>query len=194
MYLTSVPPLLQTIFPSAIWSSAQEPRLRLTFDDGPHPDSTPQLLAALKTKNLKATFFCLGQQLEKYPELHLAMKEAGHIVANHGYAHLSGWTTDYKAYISNLDSGAQLSDSLLYRPPYGRMTPRQYHHIKQKYKIVMWTTMPGDFDANISKEEVKIEVRRAFIDNEIIVLHDTPTCLEKVLYALDSLTHQSQQK
>ena len=188
MYLTSVPSLLQTIFPSAIWSSEEEPRFKLTFDDGPHPDSTPKLLACLKTKNIKATFFCLGEQLEKHPDLHQAMKDAGHIVANHGYRHLSGWTTDYQDYLTNADHGAELSESNYFRPPYGRMTPRQYHQIKDKYKIVMWTAMPGDFDEQTDKEAISIKVQKAYKENEIIVLHDTLACLDKILFALNELS------
>ena len=187
MYLTSVPSLLQTIFPSAIWSSEEEPRFKLTFDDGPHPDSTPQLLASLHTKNIKATFFCLGEQLEKHPDLHQAMKDRGHLVANHGYRHLSGWTTNHEDYLANTDQGAAVSASDYFRPPYGRMTPRQYHRLKEKYKIVMWTAMPGDFDKKNSKETISLEVQKAYKDNEIIVLHDTVACLDKTLYALDKL-------
>ncbi len=191
MYLTSVPALLQTIFPSAIWSSSQEPRLQLTFDDGPHPESTPHLLALLHSKNIKATFFCVGEQLEKYPDLHQRMIDEGHLIGNHGYRHLSGWATDYMTYISNVELGAKISASMLYRPPYGRMTPRQYHHIKAQHKIVLWTSMPGDFDTTISKETVNSEVVSAFNQEGIIVLHDTPACLEKVLFAINNLPQQS---
>lgn len=190
MYLTTVPSLLQTIFPSAIWSSANQPHLKLTFDDGPHPESTPQLLASLKAKQLEATFFCLGEQLERYPDLHQAMLEEGHTVGNHGYKHLSGWTTDYDTYINNVEQGARASSSTLYRPPYGRMTPRQYHHIKTQHRIVIWTSMPGDFDFKISKEKVRTEVEKAYKENGIIVLHDNPSSLQKVLYALEGLDQQ----
>jgi len=191
MYLTSVPALVQTIFPSAIWSSSQEPRLRLTFDDGPHPESTPQLLDLLLKKNIKATFFCLGERLEKYPELHQMILQQGHQVGNHGYQHLSGWTTDYQTYISNAEQGAEISASTLYRPPYGRMTPRQYQYLKAQHKIVLWTSMPGDFDPTITKESVGSEVSIAFQQEGIIVLHDTPTCIEKVLFAINHLPQQS---
>ena len=187
MYLTSVPHLLQTLFPSAVWCSAQEPRFRLTFDDGPHPQSTPKLLSTLRAKKLKATFFCLGEQLEKHPDLHHAMIDEGHLIANHGYSHLSGWTTDYEAYISNVERGAQLSGSNYYRPPYGRMTPRQYNHIKLQHQIVMWTSMPGDFKVKRTKEMIAQEVLRAYKGDEIIVLHDSPTCIDKALYAIDCL-------
>jgi len=187
MYFKKIPRAIQFLFPSILWSAKGKKEFKLTFDDGPHPESTPYILDALEKKNIKATFFCLGENLEKYPLLKKQILDNGHLIANHGYNHLSGWSTDTDVYVENALAGATFSGSKLYRPPYGKMTIRQYRLLNRKFQIVLWTYMPGDFDNSISKEVIKKKVKEAYSKDEIIVLHDKPHCLSKILFAIEDL-------
>lgn len=185
MYFRKVPVYIQKLFPQIIWSAQSDPRLHLTFDDGPHPQSTPALLHLLDKLNLKATFFCLGHKLEAHPELGEEIRAQGHHLANHGYRHLSGWSTPKRSYLSNAEKGAQLSNSNFYRPPYGRMKRNQYAELRKKYQIIMWSSMPGDFDLNVTQESLAHRLSMC-TKEDIIVLHDQPETIEKLTYALST--------
>lgn len=188
MYLTRTPEIIKKAFPGAKWSSAHHSRLYLTFDDGPHPDSTPLLLALLDRLRLKATFFCLGEQIALYPELFNDIKEAEHQIGNHGYTHLSGWRTTYRNYLDNVMKGAEITSSQLYRPPYGRLTYKQYKTLSHCQDLIMWSHMPGDFDSTVSGEELYNRLCLTQRDQDIVVLHDNPNSINKVCYALEQLT------
>lgn len=179
MYLVKVPTLIQKLFPEVVWTCTHDQALHLTFDDGPDPESTPRILALLDQLNLQATFFCLGERIEKYPQLYADIIEAGHQIGHHGYRHLSGWNTSLSDYLENADKSKRLTHSDLYRPPYGRMTYEQYKHIKQENTIVAWSLMPGDFDTKV--QEARLSQR--FTQKEptsIVVLHDTPTSFHRM--------------
>jgi peptidoglycan-N-acetylglucosamine deacetylase len=163
------------IFPDAIFRiRTTEKLLYLTFDDGPDPDSTCQLLDILGKYNIKALFFCDGRAAEEYPDLIDKIKSNGHLIGNHGYNHLNGWFTNLKDYIGDTEKAAPYTSSNLFRPPYGRLRPDQYRKLKETYKIFFWDLMPYDFDirlgSNISFDILKRKMR----NGSIIVLHDTP--------------------
>jgi len=183
MYFQRVPLFFQNLFTNITWSSVSDPRLHLTFDDGPHPESTPLLLDLLDVLNRKATFFCLGCQLSIYPELGMEIRARGHLLANHGYHHISGWRTATKSYILNATQGAEISNSNNFRPPYGRLKPYQFFHLKEKYELILWSVMPGDFDVRVSKEELTERLSKS-TPQDIIALHDSPSTIEKLTYAL----------
>lgn len=188
MYFTKVPKAARLLYPEAIWSSKHNARLLLTFDDGPHPDSTPELLACLKNQKLKATFFCLGSQARKYPELVQEIKAEGHALGYHGFGHLNGWKTDPTTYLKDLEDCISLYTTRLFRPAYGRITRQQYMRIRkqQGLDIVFWTHMPGDFDKKVSKNLLANRLSQANKKGNIIVLHDKPSCSSKVCYALSN--------
>lgn len=173
MYFKKVPSFFSTLFPQAIWRLSTQQKVYLTFDDGPDPSSTPALLNALDQLNIKASFFCLGHKADTYPELIHDIRHRGHCIGNHGYNHLSGWSTTYTAYIDNIDKASTILDTRLYRPPYGRLTPQQYMSIAKNHHIIMWDNMPGDFDTKLNHKNVIINLKTNVSQGSIIVLHDT---------------------
>ena len=184
MYFTKTPGIVQRLFPEIIWTAESDPMLRLTFDDGPHPESTPRLIETLNQLHLTATFFCTGENAEQYPQLIDDLRNEGHQIGNHGYQHLSGWRLSTKSFVENVTKGQDILKTSLFRPPYGRMTLRQYKCVKELATIVMWGIMPGDFDEKISFEIVSHHIKTHQIANSIIVLHDKPACLSKTIQVL----------
>ncbi len=163
------------LYPDAIFRIRTNDKLLwLTFDDGPDPGSTLQLLDILGRHKIKAAFFCNGRAAQKYPELVTRIKTEGHIVGNHGYDHPDGWRTSLKNYIDDVDSAAIYTSSSLFRPPYGHLRIAQYRELRRRYKIVFWDTMPYDFDKSLGASgSLKILLRKMRAGS-VIVLHDKP--------------------
>lgn len=179
MYLVNIPTFIQKLFPKVVWDSSHDRKLQLTFDDGPHPESTPKILALLDRLNLSATFFCLGENVEKYPQLFDDIIRSGHQIGNHGYKHLSGWKTSLSDYVNNLNISKAITNTDLYRPPYGQMTYSQYQHINQDNTVIAWSLMPGDFDPKVSDIQLQTRFNKQS-DTSIIVLHDTPASFNRM--------------
>jgi len=185
MYLVKTPKFIQNLFPNYLWrKSTEEKVLYLTFDDGPIPQVTPWVLKQLTKYNAKGTFFCVGDNVKKYPEIFDAVKEAGHSVGNHTVHHLNGWTTDNLAYFHNTRHCARLVNSDLFRPPYGRLKPKQATFLQRHYNIVMWDVLSGDFDENISGEECFQNVIKSAKNGSIIVFHDSLKAFPRLEYVL----------
>ncbi len=123
----------------------------LTFDDGPHPKGTPAVLDFLSKYNIRATFFMIGKRILEYPEIFEDVIREGHTIGNHSFSHLNGWKTPFKHYIEDVDKGASITGSIIFRPPYGAITPRQYLHLSKKYHIVLWTWDCVDYSTNLAK-------------------------------------------
>ena len=122
MYLSHSPPWLQWLYPSLTWhKSRKEKSVYLTFDDGPIPVVTPFVLNTLKNFNARATFFCIGDNAAKFPDLYSDLISSGHTVGNHTFNHLKGWNTANKDYLSNIAKCSELIPSNLFRPPYGKI-------------------------------------------------------------------------
>lgn len=165
----------QCLYPDAIFRiKTTEKLLYLTFDDGPDPDSTPQLLDILDLYNIKTQFFCNGRAALKYPDLVNKIKVGGHKAGNHGYGHLDGWLTTTKRYIDDISEAAPYTSYDLFRPPYGRLRFAQYRKLKRNYKIVFWDLMPYDFDISFGSENSLRILKSKIRPGSIIVLHDTP--------------------
>jgi peptidoglycan-N-acetylglucosamine deacetylase len=163
------------LYPEAIFRiKTSEKLLCLTFDDGPHPDSTPELLVLLDRYNVRALFFCDGRAAEKYPELVELIILKGHIIGNHGFSHLNGWSTSTDAYMEDIKRAADLIDSGLFRPPFGRIKRGQYRILKENFKIVFWDVIPYDFDKSFGSVKSLGILKRKIRPGSIIVLHDTP--------------------
>jgi hypothetical protein len=159
----------------------------LSFDDGPHPVITNFVLDELKKYNAKATFFCIGDNVVKYPEVYKRIIDEGHAVGNHTHNHLNGWKTADKKYLDNIDAAKKFIDSDLFRPPYGRITRFQLSQLrlsKYKLKTIMWTLLSGDFDNKISKETCTNNVIVNAKEGAIVVFHDSEKANERVSYAL----------
>lgn len=161
-----------------------EDKIFLTFDDGPTPGVTEKILDLLSDYDVKATFFCVGEKVEKNREIFSKIINGGHATGNHTYLHLNGWKTNSKEYITDIEKANNLIKSGLFRPPYGRITPSQAFILKKQFKIIMWSVLSGDFDENIDKEKCLDIVRSHTRKGSIVVFHDSEKSVEKCLYAL----------
>ena len=187
-YYKKIPRIIQQLFPSIHWRGKLRGKsIFLSFDDGPDPDSTPVILDLLKQYDIKASFFCLGVQAEKYPDLLARIQAEGHLIGNHGYAHLNGWKSSFSEYIANVERGARLLGSRYFRPPYGRITPGQFRRLKKNHRIVLWDLMPGDFLPGSKPEEMLDFLKRHLKAGSLIVLHDKARTMESLLLLLPEL-------
>ncbi len=175
MYLIRTPAIVQHLFPSFIWrSETSDNQLYLTFDDGPVPEVTPWVLDQLKAHGAHATFFCVGENVKRYPEIYHRIRNEGHTVGNHTYNHISGWAHDPQAYLDNVSTCSELVDSNLFRPPYGRLGRKQARTLMgHQYRIVMWDILSGDFDRDLEPEQCYHNVIDNARPGSIIVFHDS---------------------
>ncbi|HKK80248.1 MAG TPA: polysaccharide deacetylase family protein [Phaeodactylibacter sp.] len=174
MYLVKTPQIIQNLFPNFTWKiPAQEPVVYLTFDDGPIPRVTPWVLEQLSQFDAKATFFCVGDNIRKHPEVFQQVVDAGHSVGNHTSNHLNGWTTENIPYFHNVRHCANQVNSVLFRPPYGRLKPKQAQFLQRHYRIVMWDVLSGDFDPKITAEQCYSNVVNNAEPGSIVVFHDS---------------------
>ena len=145
------PKIVQQFFPSIIWKKkTTNKKIWLTFDDGPDKEITVFLLNLLKKLKIHATFFLIGEQIVKYPELTKKIIEDGHVIGNHSYSHLNGLLTSNKKYYNDIDRAQKIVNSNIFRPPYGKISPIQLRTLKKKFKIIMWDVLSWDFKKNIS--------------------------------------------
>jgi peptidoglycan/xylan/chitin deacetylase (PgdA/CDA1 family) len=188
-YPVNTPSIFKKIFPNLVWGlPASIPTLYLSFDDGPEIENTEWILKALETYHAKATFFCLGRQIEKNPELYQKIISEGHLCGNHGYSHLNGWNNNTKKYLEDVLRAEEFIDSKLFRPPYGKLTFGQYQALKKlNFKIVPWDIMPGDFDNKINEEKCLSNILRFSKNGSIIVLHENAKSQKKLRYVLPRL-------
>lgn len=196
-YIVTTPWWLRMMFPAhLIWRiPTAEKILYLTFDDGPHPVATAFVLDELKKYKAKATFFCIGKNVQEQPQLYQRILAEGHRVGNHTHNHLNGWKTDDKTWLSNVKEAAKWIDSDLFRPPYGKIRSFQAKLLQEAtppFRIIMWNVLSADFDQNISKEQCFNHVKSNAKPGSIIVFHDSEKAFENMKYALsETLAHFS---
>jgi peptidoglycan/xylan/chitin deacetylase (PgdA/CDA1 family) len=181
--LVKTPKLVQRMFPKRVWALSEATNaIYLTFDDGPIPEITPWVLQELKKHKAKATFFCIGENISKYPEIFNSIISEGHSIGNHTYNHLNGWKTETDIYIENvLLADAELNNhssiintQFLFRPPYGKITQNQAKILQKKgFTIVMWDVLSFDFDAETSEEQCFANVSENIKPGSIVVFHDS---------------------
>ena len=185
MYLVKNPSFLKKVFPSLLWKvKTKEKELYLTFDDGPHPRITPWVLDVLDQYQAKATFFCVGENVEKYPAVYEEILRRGHTVGNHTQNHLNGWKTPTKEYAENTALCAKSVQSKLFRPPYGKIKTTQIKRLKKDYKIVMWSVISGDFDKKLMPEECLNIVVQNVDKGNIVVFHDSEKAEANLQFSL----------
>jgi peptidoglycan/xylan/chitin deacetylase (PgdA/CDA1 family) len=188
MYPIRTPWLLKKIYPGLIWDIKPAERcIYLTFDDGPIPIVTPFVLNILKQYNAKATFFCIGDNVGKYPDVFEQVKNEGHAIGNHTFNHLKGWDTPDDIYIENFLKADKLIDSKLFRPPYGRAKKSQFKLLQQAkpgLKSIMWTVLSADFDVNVTPEKCLNNVLKHTVGGDIVLFHDSLKAKERMEYAL----------
>lgn len=182
---------LKKLFPKRIWSiSTQEKEMFLTFDDGPIPEITPWVLEILKKYKAKATFFCIGDNIKKHPELFKRILSEGHSVGNHTFHHINGWKTLAKTYLEDVklcqrEMQSNSAQSNLFRPPYGKCTTTQAKAILNKnQQIIMWDIISKDYDAKVSREHCFERIQNRAKPGSIIVFHDSLKAETNMKYAL----------
>ena len=191
MYFVKTPAFIQNLFPSYTWKiPTTEKVVYLTFDDGPIPEVTPWVLDQLAAYNAKATFFCVGNNVQQHPTIFKRVKSEGHTVGNHTFSHPDGWQTDKIEYFHDVRHCARLVNSVLFRPPYGHLKPKQTQFLQRHYRIIMWDILSGDFDPNISKEQCLKNVMQSVQAGSIIVFHDSLKAKEKLEYVLPKVLEQ----
>jgi peptidoglycan/xylan/chitin deacetylase (PgdA/CDA1 family) len=194
MYLTKTPQFVQNFFPNFTWKiPTSEKVIYLTFDDGPIPEVTPWVVDQLEQYNAKATFFCVGDNVRKYPEIFSMLKDNGHTVGNHTFNHLNGWQTENVAYFHNVRHCARLVETDLFRPPYGKLTNKQVQFLQRHYRIVMWDVLSGDFDPKITRDQCLSNVKNHAEPGSVVVFHDNIKSFDKLEYVLPKvLAHFSE--
>lgn len=185
MYLVKTPTIIQKMFPNFHWKVAtEEPVIYLTFDDGPIPEVTPWVLEQLQQYDARATFFCVGANVERHPNLLRQVLAAGHTVGNHTMTHKDGWLTENLPYFHDIRHAGKLVDSSLFRPPYGRLKPAQAQFLQRHYDVVMWDVLSGDFDPHLMPTDCVQNVVRHAKPGSIVVFHDSLKARENLEYAL----------
>jgi len=189
MYLVKTPFWLRALYPACIWKIPSADKvIYLSFDDGPHPDATPFVLAQLKKYNAKASFFCIGKNVLSYANIYEQIIQEGHVVGNHTYDHLNGWKTDAATYLENIKSASNLIVSNLFRPPYGRISQNQLKNIAadktMPQQIIMWDVLSGDFDLKLTGEQCARNVIKHAKSGSIVVFHDSAKAWDRLQVAL----------
>ncbi len=183
MYLIKTPRFIQKLFPNYHWrvdQTGEQPTIYLTFDDGPIPQLTPWVLEQLARYNAKATFFCVGNNVRRYPAVLQQTLAAGHTVGNHTMHHLDGWKTDNVPYFHDVRHCAVQLKTSLFRPPYGRLKPSQAQFLQRHYTVVMWDVLSGDFDPELTPEDCYDNIVDNARPGSIVVLHDSLKAEENV--------------
>lgn len=189
--LYKTPWLLKKLMPQYTWHREVEGKqLFLTFDDGPIPEVTPWVLEQLSKYKAKATFFCVGENVAKHPEIAAAVVAQGHLLANHTHHHLKGWHTPLDTYVNNTALCQQKLEKLqqtgkkLFRPPYGRITRAQGRLLNPAYEIIMWDVLTNDYDQSLSPETCLFKSIKYTQSGSIIVFHDSLKAERNLKYAL----------
>lgn len=185
-YPTRVPRIIRALTSGLHWSASAE-LFYLTFDDGPHPCTTYRILSKLDAMQIRATFFLTGINAERYPDIVYDIITAGHQVANHGYRHIKGWYVSDNIFQENVRKGSEITQSNLFRPPYGQITWSQYRKVRSDHNIMMWTIMPGDFMVKVNITATMNKVNQQLRGGDIVVLHDNPDHIDRCLSMLDAL-------
>ena len=189
------PKLLRTLIPELLWEiPGREPApdgrnvpggdVFLTFDDGPAPGVTESILDELARWDAKATFFCLGRNVEAHPELYLRILAEGHRVGTHTHSHLKGWGSDAALYAADVARASEFIDSTLFRPPYGHITPREAKLLGGAYNIVMWNIISRDYNSRLTPRTCLNNVVRHVRPGDIVVFHDSKKAFRNMSYAL----------
>lgn len=186
--------LIKWLFKNFVWDVPNNSKtIYLTFDDGPTPQVTEWVLNILKQHNIKATFFCIGNNIDNHPEIFKKVVEEGHTIANHTYNHLNGWKTQNDTYSENVQACEKSIEKhiggtykvKLFRPPYGKVKPVQAREIRKKgYKIVMWDVLSADFDRTISPQKCLANVIKNTNEGSVIIFHDSIKAFPNLEYAL----------
>ena len=191
-----IPIIIKRLFPKYIWEKTfSNKTLYLTFDDGPTPEITEWTLKTLKQFNAKATFFCIGDNVKKYPDILHKINQEGHSIGNHTFNHINGWSNKTNSYVNNTEKAQNtlekelgleyFSTKKLFRPPYGKIKNKQARQlIKKGYQIIMWSVISYDWNINLSCKDCLNNVLKHTKDGNIIVFHDSIKAKKNLQYTL----------
>ena len=188
MFIEQPAKWLRWLYPKALWRMDRHERsVYLTFDDGPIPEATPFILDVLKHYDIKATFFMVGDNARKYPELYQRVVSEGHRIGNHTHNHIGGFSHTIRGYsykIINTYRANELLHAHLFRPPHGWMRLSQYAWLSRKFKVVMWDLVTRDYSKWMTAEDVLDNVKRYARNGSIITFHDSLKSIDKLKTAL----------
>ena len=185
MFIEQPPWIYRVFFPGTLWRIQQKEKcVYLTFDDGPIPEVTPWVLDVLDAYHIKATFFFVGDNARKYPDIYNMTLERGHHVGNHTYNHIQGICFKSDNYLKNVAKAAEWIQSDLFRPPHGHMRLPQLHALKKEYRIIMWDVVTRDYSPHMTSQGVINVVRKYSRNGSIIVFHDSLKAIGRIEEAL----------
>ena len=185
MIIEQPSPWLRLLYPKALWRiNPEEKAVYLTFDDGPIPEVTPRVLDILDHYGVKATFFMVGDNVRKHPEVFRQVVERGHRLGNHTFNHLGGIRHTTRDYVRNIHKANAYIHSDLFRPPHGWLRHRQYYFLKRHYKLVMWDLVTRDYSKRLNAQDVFNNVKRYARPGRIITFHDSLRSASKLWEAL----------
>lgn len=196
LYWVKTPSFLRRMHGNnVIWSLPHQPdKLFITFDDGPVPSITGEVLRILGEYDVKATFFCVGDNVRRHPDTYEKILENGHLTGNHTFNHLNGWKTNNYHYIANTLKAKKYIDSPLFRPPYGKISPLQAKAIGRKFKIIMWSLLSADFDNKQSPEDCFRVLEKHTQGGSIVVFHDSLKARARLLKILPAFIEDQLKK
>jgi len=176
---------LRWLYPKALWRMDRRERaVYLTFDDGPIPESTPFILDILRRFGVRATFFVVGDNVRKYPDLFQQIIDEGHLVGNHTHNHISGFRHTVRDYMFNVEKANAYIRSHFFRPPHGWMRLSQYAWLSRRYKVVMWDVVTRDYSKWMTPDDIFNNVKRYVRNGSIITFHDSLKAIDKLHTAL----------
>jgi peptidoglycan-N-acetylglucosamine deacetylase len=191
LYFVKTPWWIKKLYPNCVWDiKTNEKVLYITFDDGPHPTITPFVLHQLKKYNAKATFFLIGDNAKKYPEVLQQIIDEGHSIGNHTMHHLNGWKTQNEIYLNDIVNAEQYINSKLFRPPYGRISKKQIQTLSTHHSpltIVMWNILAGDWEPSLTPQKCFNQIKNKIYPGAIVVFHDSEKAKERMEYAFPKL-------
>ena len=191
-----VPSIVRVLFPGTTWRiKTKEKKVFLTFDDGPIPEVTPWILDCLKRHNAVATFFCIGDNVRKYPEVFEQLRNSGMGIGNHTFSHCRAWKNSKEAYFADIDKCEEYFNSHFFRPPHGELYPWWIRLLKKRFKrIVMWDILSLDYEQKLSPAEVVENVITRIRPGAIIVFHDSLKAWDRLQEALPQVLEYLKEK
>lgn len=179
------PQMFRQVYPGATWRMPRnEKKIYLTFDDGPVPGVTTEALSVLKKYDVRATFFCVGENVQKHPEIFQQILSEGHSVGNHTMHHIDGWKHSWFDYMRDVKECSAVFKSQLFRPPYGHMRRSQFKTLSRRCKVIMWDVLTCDYDKSYAKEHCLELALMNSRTGSIVVFHDSEKARERMLYTL----------
>lgn len=190
MFKYTIPHLLRWIYPNYTWKvKTSEKVVYFTFDDGPHPEITPWVLEQLAIYNAKATFFMVGDNMVKYPQIVNQVQKSGCKIGNHTFNHLKGWSTETETYLENFRKSEAVLETQLFRPPYGRIKTKQAKVILKSHQVIMWDRLSCDYEANLNIQESLYSMKLLPANGSIFVFHDSEKAFHNLKILLPQLLH-----